>query len=705
LPGFTPNERITLPRHLYGAGRPNAAGLDLADENSLTALAAGVAESVRIRWTAQPAGGGNPPRPVLNPADNRDVVGAVREAGPADIEAALAAVASAASAWAATPAAQRAAVLRQAADAMEARMPVLIGLIVREAGKSLPSAVAEVREAVDFLRYYAEEVSNLDDAAHRPLGVVVAISPWNFPLAIFTGQVAAALAAGNPVLAKPAEETPLIAAEAVRLLHAAGVPRDVLHLLPGDGSVGAAVVGDARVNGVMFTGSTAVARLIQGQLAGRLTPFGQPVPLIAETGGLNAMIVDSSALAEQVVGDVIVSAFDSAGQRCSALRILCLQQDIADRTLAMLKGALQEIAVGNPDRLSVDVGPVITAEAQHGIRDHIAAMRARGHAVAEAPLPPGLAHGTFVAPTVIEIERIADVEREVFGPVLHVLRYARQDLDRLVADINRSGYGLTFGLHSRIDETIARVTGGIRAGNIYVNRNIIGAVVGVQPFGGRGLSGTGPKAGGPLYLRRLLAVPPRMALPGTAGDRPATARAYVAWLRAQGRVIEAEQCAGFLAQPLVGAAVVLPGPVGERNVYAWRPRGRIAALAGTESGLLVQFGAILATGNQALIEDGNGARTALAGLPPVIGQQVTLVDTIDNAPGLEAVLFEGEAEALRELTRRLAARDGAIVQAQAVRSDTIVPGDAYDLAHLLQEVSIATNTAAAGGNASLMAMA
>ncbi|MFL5280754.1 MAG: trifunctional transcriptional regulator/proline dehydrogenase/L-glutamate gamma-semialdehyde dehydrogenase, partial [Rhodopila sp.] len=708
-PGLGPHDRIALPRHLYGDGRLNAAGLDLSDENSLAALAAGVAESVRIRWTAQPAGGGNSPHPVTNPADDRDTVGEIREAGATEIEAALTAAANAAPDWAATTAARRAAVLRQAADAMEARMPVLIGLIVREAGKSLPNAVAEVREAVDFLRYYAAEILRTAGAGQvAPLGPIVCISPWNFPLAIFTGQIAAALAAGNPVLAKPAEETPLIAAEAIRLLHAAGVPRDVLHLLPGDGSIGAAVVTDQRVHGVMFTGSTAVARLIQEQLAERLTPSGQPVPLIAETGGLNAMIVDSSALAEQVVGDVIASAFDSAGQRCSALRILCLQQEIADRTLAMLKGAMREIEVGNPDRLAVDVGPVITAEAQRNIRDHIATMRARGHAVEELALPPALAHGTFVAPTIIEIDRIADVEREVFGPVLHVLRHARQDLDRLVADINRSGYGLTFGLHSRIDETIARVTGRIRAGNIYVNRNIIGAVVGVQPFGGRGLSGTGPKAGGPLYLERLLAKPPRTALSGIAAGVPATTttttQAYVAWLRTQGRVAEAQKCADFLSRSALGTSIVLPGPVGERNIYTLRPRGRIAALARTETGLLVQIGAIFATGNHAMIETGNVTRMALEGLPPAVAAHVSIVDTIDDVTGLEAVLLEGEAAALFALNCRLAERNGPIVQVQAARLDSAARGDDYDLNGLLQECSISTNTAAAGGNASLMAI-
>ena len=586
-------------------------------------------------------------------------------------------------------------------------MPVLIGLVVREAGKSFPNAVAEIREAVDFLRYYAAEVTRtLGGDRHPPLGPVVCISPWNFPLAIFTGQVAAALAAGNPVLAKPAEETPLIAAEAVRLLHGAGVPADVLHFVPGAGEVGAALVADARVMGVMFTGSTAVARLIQRRLADRLTPAGRPVPLIAETGGQNAMVVDSSALAEQVVADVLASAFDSAGQRCSALRILCLQEDVADRTFAMLRGAMQELAVGNPDRLSTDVGPVITADARDGINRHIETMRARGHRVEQVPLPPEAEHGTFVPPTLIEIGRVADVEREVFGPVLHVLRYRREDLDRLIEDINATGYGLTFGLHTRIDETIARVVNRVEAGNIYVNRNVIGATVGVQPFGGSGLSGTGPKAGGPLYLGRLLGLPPQTALRGLDGAGPslATARAYADWLRAKGHDAEAERVIGYLSRSALGAQVELPGPVGERNLYGLRPRGRVAALARTEGALLTQVGAILATGNTAVLGGGDGARTVLADLPPALAAHVCVSDGIDSAGDLRAVLFDGEGDELLALTRRVAERDGPILPLQSVTPDGLDAGDDYDLNRLLEEVSISTNTAAAGGNASLMAI-
>ena len=703
-PTLAPHARIALPRDLYGTERTNSAGIDLSDEDSLASLAVAVAESARIDWTAGTEG---TRRPVVNPADGRDVVGEVWEATTAEVGRALASAEAAAPEWAATDPARRAAILRRAAAAIETSMPILIGLIVREAGKSFGNAISEVRETVDFLRYYAEQITRMAASGlPAPLGPVACISPWNFPLAIFTGQVAAALAAGNTVLAKPAEETPLIAAEAVRLLHAAGVPTAALQLVPGDGDVGAALVADPRVQGVMFTGSTSVARLIERQLAGRLTASGQPIPLIAETGGQNAMVVDSSALAEQVVSDVIASAFDSAGQRCSALRILCLQADVADRIVAMLKGALRELEIGNPDLLSVDVGPVISAAARDSIRRHVAEMRARGYAVDELPLPDTTSHGTFVTPTIIEIGQFSDVEREVFGPVLHILRYRREDLDQLIDGINDCGYGLTFGLHTRIDETIARVLSRVKAGNVYVNRNIVGAVVGVQPFGGAGLSGTGPKAGGPLCLGRLLALPMRTAPGGLQACEPALSplRSYIDWLRKRGNVEEAERCAGYLARSALGASIELPGPVGERNVYTLRPRGRIAALARTEAGLLVQLGAILATGNEAVVESGNTARAALADLPPEIAARITVATTIDDVADLRGVLSEAEPDALLALNARLASRDGPILQMQSVSLSKREAGADYDLDRLLEECSVSINTAAAGGNASLMSI-
>ncbi|MFH5926071.1 trifunctional transcriptional regulator/proline dehydrogenase/L-glutamate gamma-semialdehyde dehydrogenase [Roseomonas xinghualingensis] len=688
--------RIALPRDLLGTTRPNSAGLDLSNEQVLALLAAGLRAQNGLERHAGPPGALG--TEIRNPADRRDLVGRAAEATPEVLEKALSRAILALPAWRSTAPAERAGRLARAADLMEARMPALLGLIVREAGKSLPNAIAEVREAVDFLRYYGVQAQGFDNATHRPLGPVVCISPWNFPLAIFTGQVAAALAAGNPVLAKPAEEVPLIAAMAVDLLHEAGVPEDVLQLLPGDGKVGAALVGDPRICGVMFTGSTEVARLIQRQLAERLGPDGRPVPLVAETGGQNALIVDSSALPEQVVADVIASAFDSAGQRCSALRVLCLQEEIADRVLTLLKGAMAELSVGNPDRLSVDVGPVISEEARQNIQAHIDAMREKGRAVHALPLPPDCTHGSFVAPTLIEIRDLSDLQREIFGPVLHVLRFRREAMGALVDEINATGYGLTFGIHSRIDETIERVTKRASAGNIYVNRNLIGAVVGVQPFGGHGLSGTGPKAGGPLYLRRLLSACPMET--GLQGHEPAPSRAWREWLAGRDPAV-ADLCGRLAALSPLGVDVVLPGPVGEENRYALFPRGTVLCLPATERGLALQIGAALATGNRVRLHTPPALQPLLAGLPDALRPWITVAAARDMT-GCDAVLFEGGQEALLEITRELAAQTGPIVPVFGRADDRTV--EAYPLEMLLLERSVSTNTAAAGGNASLMAI-
>ncbi|QRG09848.1 bifunctional proline dehydrogenase/L-glutamate gamma-semialdehyde dehydrogenase PutA [Xanthobacter dioxanivorans] len=697
-----PSETIAAPRALYGA-RANSAGLDLASDGVLAALAPVLRASVATPWRAAPAVGAGPARRVRNPGDHRDMVGEVREALPHEVAWAVAAAAAAAPGWAARPASERAAPLLAAADMLEVQMPHLLGLIMREAGKSAANAVAEVREAVDFLRYYAGEATARLTPAHRPLGPVACISPWNFPLAIFTGQVAAALAAGNAVLAKPAEETPLIAGEAVRLLHAAGIPGDVLQLLPGDGVVGAALVAAPEVAGVMFTGSTEVARAIAGVLAGRLTPDGRLVPLIAETGGQNAMIVDSSALPEQVVADVIASAFDSAGQRCSALRVLCLQEEVADTVLAMLKGAMDQLEVGRTDRLSVDVGPVITEAARAGIAAHVEAMAAKGFEIHRLPLPAATACGTFVAPTLIEIAAMADVEREVFGPVLHVLRWRRADLPRLIADINATGYGLTFGLHSRVDSTVAEVTRQVAAGNLYVNRNMIGAVVGGQPFGGRGLSGTGPKAGGPLYLGRLV-TGPQFAVGSGAAD-PA-AGAFADWLAARGRAEDAAAVRAFAAGVSLGCVLDLPGPVGERNTYELRPRGTLLLLPKTETGLWRQVGAALATGNRMVVDAPDALTVPVARLPRPVVARMTVGHAGSGAASFAAALVEGEGAELTAAALRIAALPGPVVPIHAASpAEAAATPFAWPANLLLEEVSVSVNTAAAGGNASLMAMA
>jgi RHH-type proline utilization regulon transcriptional repressor/proline dehydrogenase/delta 1-pyrroline-5-carboxylate dehydrogenase len=517
LEGRVPHPRIPLPRDLFGASRRNSAGLNLADASELWPLANALRAAAERSVNAAPVVDGGrvagAPVAVRDPADRSRIVGDVTFADERAARQALARASAFFPQWNATPAAERAGRLLAAADLLEAHRAELVALCVAEAGRSIPDSLGEVREAVDFLRYYAHEGERHFGAAvtlpgptgeRNALrlsgrGVFLCISPWNFPIAIFTGQIAAALAAGNTVLAKPAEQTSLVAARVIDLLLEADVPSGALHFLPGAGAeIGAALLGDARLAGVAFTGSVETAHLINRALAER---SGALATLIAETGGVNAMIVDSSALPEQVVRDAAQSAFNSAGQRCSALRLLCLHEDTADDVLTMLQGCMAELVIGSPALLKTDVGPVIDPEARRSLLGYVDrhAKRIRY----QCRLAKQHESGLFVPPTLLEIDRVADLEGEVFGPVLHFLRYDAAQIDALVDEINALGYGLTLGVHSRIDDFAERIADRARVGNVYVNRNMIGAVVGVQPFGGMGLSGTGPKAGGPNYLTRL----------------------------------------------------------------------------------------------------------------------------------------------------------------------------------------------------------
>jgi RHH-type proline utilization regulon transcriptional repressor/proline dehydrogenase/delta 1-pyrroline-5-carboxylate dehydrogenase len=694
--GGKPHAGIPLPLDMFGAERKNSAGIDLTNEDVLRATSAALA-TLR-HYHAAPLIDGPlmavETMNVLNPALHADVVGTVAEAVAADVQTALAAADAGFAGWQATPAAERAAMLDRVADLYEEHRPELMALAVREAGKSLPNAVAEIREAVDFLRYYAVQVQG--STAIDALGPVTCISPWNFPLAIFTGQVAAALAAGNVVLAKPAEQTPLIAHRAVELFYAAGFPRAVLQLLPGRGEVvGAALTADVRVKGVIFTGSTEVAQLINRTLAARALREGVDIPLIAETGGQNALIVDSSALPEQVVQDVLNSAFDSAGQRCSALRVLFLQEDIADKTIRMLKGALQELRVGSPDCLAIDIGPVIDAEAQGNLQAHIDRMKPLAKQHFSVELPPELTQqGTFVAPTVLEIASLDELTHEVFGPVLHIVRYARTELGGLVNSINASGYGLTLGIHSRIDETIDFITARAHVGNIYVNRNIVGAVVGVQPFGGEGKSGTGPKAGGPLYVKRLQRAAPvllehqRKALPSLD--------ALLVWARNRGHEQLQALGQGYMCTTLTGVSMDLPGPTGERNTLAFAPRGAVLCAATSLDSLLNQLAAALATGNIALLPV-----SSIALLPPDLppGVRDQIQPAADDLATCQFQLAMVDRDAAKLLQANLAARTGAIVGMLDTDAHTAIP-----LWRLVAERALCVNTTAAGGNASLMTL-
>jgi len=514
-----PHPSISLPEAIYGEARRNSRGINFADEQSLLALQHDMTAFNKIQWNATSIIDGKAMegglRAIVTPANHTRIIGQQSAMTSTQAAAALAIAQAASEQWDKVPVVQRAAVMERAADLLQEQLAKFVWLIVAEGGRCIPDAVAEVREAVDFCRYYSS-FARAQFAAPQQLegptgesnvltlhgrGVFVCISPWNFPLAIFTGQIVAALVTGNSVIAKPASQTALVATEMVRLLHKAGVPENALHLLIGSGAeIGKILLSDPRVAGVAFTGSTETANLINRSLAQR---GGAIASLIAETGGQNAMIVDSSALPEQVVSDVMKSAFNSAGQRCSALRVLFLQKEIAPRVIELLKGAMQELRLGDPAYLATDVGPVIDETAKQQLQIHIQALANQGTLIYQLPVPEELAAGSFVGPCAFEIPSLSMLTQEVFGPVLHVIRYSANQLDAVINAINATHYGLTLGIHSRIEEKADYIQRQVHVGNIYVNRNMIGASVGVQPFGGEGLSGTGPKAGGPHYLYRF----------------------------------------------------------------------------------------------------------------------------------------------------------------------------------------------------------
>ncbi len=708
---------IPLPHDLYPL-RPNSSGFDLNNDQPLAALDT-TAQKLRSHiWKSAPLLGfestvhdQSNAIAITNPAQNSEIVGHVNEATSADVQLALEAAVQAEQSWAATDKVERAACLKRAADLMEARIQELMVLLCRESGKTYANAIAEVREAVDFLRYYATQIENLPaNAQVKPLGTVLCISPWNFPLAIFSGQIAAALVSGNCVIAKPAEQTPLIAAQAVQMLWEAGVPHAVVQLLPGRGeTVGAQLSQDDRIQGIMFTGSTEVAKILQKTVAKRLSPNGQPIPLIAETGGQNAMIVDSSALTEQVVLDVVSSAFDSAGQRCSALRILCVQEDSAATVIKMLKGAMQQLIVGNPAILKTDIGPVIDIEAKQTIDTHIQKMKSKGYPVHQlmfndAASQQALAQGTFVPPTAIELPNLDDLEREVFGPVLHIITYKYGELEQLIDRINAKGYGLTMGLHTRIDETINTVIQRAEVGNLYINRNIVGAVVGVQPFGGEGLSGTGPKAGGPLYMYRLMEHCSEKVL-----ATPFAVKAEISNFDAvsnvayQNLLTWAKQNMPHAIPTIpafcVGKFYELQGPTGESNQYIILPRHRVLSIADDEASQLQQLLAIFSVSSTAaVLKDNAFLGKHKASLPKDVLDAITVISSVEK-DAFDAVLHHGSVEQLQDLQTKVAARSGAIVGITQLQANEQIP-----LERLVIERAISVNTAAAGGNASLMTL-
>lgn len=711
------NPSIRLPGDLFAPDRPNSRGFRVNEPASILPLLASREEFADTVWSAGPmvAGGHVPtgtPRKAFSPADPSRVVGEVTEATEADVSAALAAAPGGFADWSNTPVAQRAAVLCRVADLFEDNVAELTALATREAGKSVLDGISEVREAVDFLRYYAGEAERLEEEEPgAPCGIFVCISPWNFPLAIFSGQIAAALAAGNAVLAKPAEQTPLIAARAVALMREAGVPDAALQLLPGDGpTVGGPLTSHSGIAGVCFTGSTEVAQIIHKALAKNAGPAAV---LIAETGGLNVMIVDSTALTEQAVRDILMSSFQSAGQRCSALRMLYVQEEARERLLEMLYGAMDALSIGDPWRSDTDVSPVIDVEAQADIAAYIAEGERTGRLLKALPVPTA---GSYVSPAVLKVGGIEDLQREIFGPVLHVASFKAREIDKVVDAINARGYGLTFGLHTRIDDRVQQIVERIQVGNSYVNRNQIGAIVGSQPFGGEGLSGTGPKAGGPLYLTRFRRTAQTGSFPAPDGaelplsDLQAMADGLDArnWAARPDRVAVLRKAmsgiGGVVRRALTAAAAIdmtpqtLPGPTGESNRLSLHPKGTVLCLGPTAEIAVAQAVQALGAGCAVVIVAPGAPELAAplisAGAPVVARGGVVTAKSVADLTGIAAVAAAGASDWTHDLRRALAGRDGAIVP---LETQIIAP------ARFVVERHLCIDTTAAGGNASLLA--
>lgn len=722
--GIRPSRVIAAPSALYGAGRHNAKGFDITHVNDVNLINQKREVFLTREWVAQPLlakGVSNSTNKLalLNPADTSDAIGYVISASPDDIEQAISAARQGVTAWSATSPGTRADIIEKVAELYEENAIELFALATREAGKTLADAVGEIREAVDFAYYYAQQLrllqNDLGASELKARGVITCISPWNFPLAIFTGQILAAIAAGNTVLAKPADQTPLIAARAVELMHQAGIPKDVVQLLPGSGvAVGAPLTSDPRIDGVCFTGSTATAVRINTAMAENMHPNA---PLIAETGGLNAMLVDSTALPEQVVRDVLASAFQSAGQRCSALRILYVQEDIAENLLDMLYGAMDELEPGNPWDLTTDMGPVIDEAARQRISAYCQHFAEQGQVLKTLDIPEVLSnHGRYVAPTVIRVNGIEDMDEEIFGPVLHIATFSAHDVHQVIDTINAKGYGLTFGLHTRMDSRVESITKRIHVGNTYVNRNQIGAIVGSQPFGGEGLSGTGPKAGGPDYIRRFMATKHDIKTEALAAPAVEALELSLAIEKAQTLATDMPEgtmetrvniwfeALGMSAPRLPGKTTDMPGPTGETNRLSHHARGLVLCLGPDTHTALTQAAWALATGNavvviapeieQALAE--SGQLTQHPDMPLVAINGRLAASALTQCEGFAAVASNAPQALQTEYRQALAKRNGVLIPL----INEVNQPERYQI-----ERHLCIDTTAAGGNASLIAAA
>lgn len=696
------NPQLKMPAEIYPDARINSRGYDLSDELFLKILEDQLNDFSSKKYCAKPLIENylvdeSENKLIINPANKSDVIGNVIFAKEQAIDMAITNALGGFATWSVTSPQERADKILKFANLIEVNYYELINILIREAGKTLSSANAEIREAVDFCRFYSLQViKEFDNVTHKALGVIVCISPWNFPLAIFVGEVVSSLVAGNTVIAKPSAQTNLVAYIAVKLMHKAGIPTNVIQLMPGSGSViGNKLTQDPRINGVIFTGSTEVAQIINQNISNTANPG----ILIAETGGQNTMIVDSTALPEQVVADVINSGFDSAGQRCSALRVLYLQDEIADKIIHMLKGAMDQLQIGDPTSLSTDIGPVIDERAKLGLLKHIEQMRNQALMIYQAKISHECDKGFFVAPTIFEIGSISQLDHEVFGPIIHIIRYHANELDKVIDQINSSGYGLTQGLHSRLEETAKLIYTNVNAGNIYINRNMVGAVVGAQPFGGEGLSGTGPKAGGSFYLYRLVKTfkSPQLVY-STLAVKWDELDNFINKLPSlgleQNQIIDLTDLANNLKHlSPICHRLELPGPTGEHNFMLFKPRGKILCVASNLYDYTKQIIYTLLTGNQILLIN-DEINVPLNSILPVI----KYIDKIAEQDFIHAVLVSNNFANLAQLRQDFAQRESLLTHIICENEN------GYNMELLITERTVSINVTATGGNVELMSI-
>lgn len=714
-----PHKKIPLPRFLYGKDRKNSYGIDLNNERNLKKLSEFLIKSP-INYTVTPLLSKrnilfdqiSKKKTIINPSDQNDIIGYVYDTPISEINNAIKNANKMIDYWKKTTIQKRSKILIKTAKLIEKNFYHFIAVLVRESGKTYNNAISEIRESVDFLRYYAQQINeNLNENKIEPLGIVVCISPWNFPLAIFIGQVSAALATGNVVLAKPAEQTPIVAMLAVKLLYQAGIPEGVLQMLTGKGSIIGKKIIEKNIDGVIFTGSNSVAKIIHNDISKKLNRHNKPITFIAETGGLNTMIIDSSALTEQVINDVITSAFDSSGQRCSAMRLLCIQEEVFKKTINMLKEAILEYSVGNPTEINTDIGPIINKESKENIIKYINKMKKNGNKIYQSTKNK---NGNFITPTIIEIKYINELKNEIFGPVLHVLKYKKNKIKELIKKINNLGYGLTFGLHTRIDNFANYVSKKIKSGNIYINRNMIGAVVGVQPFGGEGLSGTGPKAGGPLYIYKLLNKYENIDINQiiiksndfyklknwkSSTKKFKEYEIFCKWAKKQNdKTIEKL----FNKTEKIKEKTIsdeLNGPTGELNQYFLIPKKRILFLAKNKTDIFNQMFTALKIGCKIIWPKDLIHQKINDQLPIEVQKKINLIKEWDKKnDDFDFVVHHGDQHELKEICEKISNKPGQIIGIQSFK-----PGDKnLYIENLFYERVISINTSATGGDINLM---